>query len=707
MSFFLSRREKTQGKRRRSLKTQLLGFVIGITVAIIVLLIGVATYYVSKSAEDSLEKSMQVTADLAAQSVTEKVDSFGSIAKFIFATYRDNSFNRSSFQQYLQNKEDEGLLQGYDVLNAKGSSMLTGKSLSSHVAVQGAVSAPFLSNAIVEGDAVYFEYAYPIENFIVLLDIPYEAIGDMVSSIKIGDTGDCYIMDTDGNKVAHSNIENVIAGQENNSFVNYEKDPKAYESLVKAEKAMAAGERGFMYFSWEGTQKFISFSPISGTNGWSLAVTAAKSEFTSQVIWSILTILVLGVILIVLTAVITGRIVARIMRPVREIEDAVRKLAAGDLSADVTYTSQDELGSLSNSIRTLLRNLTGYIQDISQVLGHISAGDMTTAPKLEYEGDFAPIKASLENILSTMDRMLSHIRQAAEQVSAGATQMAGGAQSLSAGATEQASSVEELSAVMTEISHSTRANAETTQTAQQNADAAGSQVEASNTQMAQVTEAMEQITQSSQEIGRIISTIESIAFQTNILALNAAIEAARAGTAGKGFAVVADEVRNLAAKSDEAAKATKELIEKSIHSVDNGSRLVSEVSDSLKTSTEMVLKAVDGMNTVSHAVKTEAENIEQILEGIEQISGVVQNNSATAEESAAVSEELSSQAELLKQLIDRFILRGDKPVETVSICDPEEVSACDSEPEFEQALEETPHEEETLPEEKYEYLDQA
>ena len=175
----------------------------------------------------------------------------------------------------------------------------------------------------------------------------------------------------------------------------------------------------------------------------------------------------------------------------------------------------------------------------------------------------------------------------------------------------------------------------------------------------QLNIAMDNISSSSQEIGKIIATIENIAFQTNILALNAAVEAARAGSAGKGFAVVADEVRNLATKSDEAAKATKDLIDGSINAVHEGTEAVGKVTDSLQRTNELTSGVTAMMETVVKAVENQTTAIVQVTEGIDQISAVVQTNSATSEESAAASEELSSQASLMKELLSRFKLRQD------------------------------------------------
>ena len=169
-------------------------------------------------------------------------------------------------------------------------------------------------------------------------------------------------------------------------------------------------------------------------------------------------------------------------------------------------------------------------------------------------------------------------------------------------------------------------------------------------------EAMGKIHSSSEEIGKIIKTIEDIAFQTNILALNAAVEAARAGTAGKGFAVVADEVRNLASKSAKAAQNTSLLITHSTQAVQTGTEIAKHTADALSDVVVNIESMVGSIDQISAVSNEQSDAVMQVNEGINQISTMVQSNSATAEESAAASEELSAEAANLKQLVERFTL---------------------------------------------------
>ena len=219
--------------------------------------------------------------------------------------------------------------------------------------------------------------------------------------------------------------------------------------------------------------------------------------------------------------------------------------------------------------------------------------------------------------------------------------------------------MEELAATITDISTSAKQTAAAAKEAGEFVNQAGAQLGVSVGHVKELNAAMEKISKSSEEISKIIAAIENIAFQTNILALNAAVEAARAGSAGKGFAVVADEVRNLASKSDEAAKATKELIGSSIAAVTEGSQAVNNVTASLEQTSIYAGHVTTQMDIVVSAVENQTTAITQVTEGIDQISAVVQTNSATAEESAAASEQLSAEAASLKQLVDQFTLARD------------------------------------------------
>ncbi len=344
-------------------------------------------------------------------------------------------------------------------------------------------------------------------------------------------------------------------------------------------------------------------------------------------------------------------------RPVRQMADAAKKMAEGDLRVQVDVSSKDEIGQLGSAFVESAASIRSYIADITNILGEMERGNLTAVSELEYPGDYADLKNASLGILSSLNDTLSQINQAAEQVSDGSGQVSGGAQSLAQGAAEQASSVEELSATITEISAHVKENAEHAAMASLNVNHVSSEIEASNNYMSEMIAAMSRINGSSNEIGKIIKTIEDIAFQTNILALNAAVEAARAGAAGKGFAVVADEVRNLAAKSAEAAKSTTALIENSMKQVENGTRIAGETAESLLRVVKSAGNVAETVEKISQVSKQQSDAIDQVKMGVDQISNVIQTNSATAEESAAASEELSRQAQGLKILVRKFKLR--------------------------------------------------
>jgi methyl-accepting chemotaxis protein len=208
---------------------------------------------------------------------------------------------------------------------------------------------------------------------------------------------------------------------------------------------------------------------------------------------------------------------------------------------------------------------------------------------------------------------------------------------------------------MEEMASMTRKNADNAGQADSLGKEAGQVVDKANSSMQELTKAMADISAAGEETGKIIKTIDEIAFQTNLLALNAAVEAARAGEAGAGFAVVADEVRNLAMRAAEAAKNTADLIEGTITKTKQGSELVAKTSEAFGEVAESTAKVGELVAEIAAASSEQAQGIDQVNTAMGEMDKVTQQAAANAEESAAASEELSAQAEQMQGFVQDLI----------------------------------------------------
>ncbi len=465
-------------------------------------------------------------------------------------------------------------------------------------------------------------------------------------------------------------------------FTIFEGDTRAYTTVVQSDGERAVGTKlsdevaavvigqGRSHVGKAmilGEEHICSYMPVKDKDGKVTGLLFAGVPSADTMKRFLFVIIMAGVVALaaisICIMILTVYLKKRVSTPLGEITGVARRLEKGDLGLAagedirVSAHSNDEIGELGRAFEGIIHRLGSYIGEITEVLGAIAEGDLTSSVRQEYVGDFASIKRSLDGIEDRLNGTMRQISESAGQVSAGSEQLSDSAQGLARGAAEQASTVEELSATVTDISEGAKKTAAAAEQAGRFVKQAGEQMDISVGYVKELNVAMDRISVSSEEIGKIISSIENIAFQTNILALNAAVEAARAGSAGKGFAVVADEVRNLANKSEEAARATKDLIDDSVNAVREGSAAVEKVTVALEQTSGTNSSMTSMMASVVEAVENQNTAILQVTEGIHQISMVVQTNSATSEECAAASEELSSQASLLKRLLSAFRLR--------------------------------------------------
>ncbi|MCL2199960.1 MAG: methyl-accepting chemotaxis protein [Defluviitaleaceae bacterium] len=352
-----------------------------------------------------------------------------------------------------------------------------------------------------------------------------------------------------------------------------------------------------------------------------------------------------------------NKLMEAIVAPINEISEVMHHVSEGIFDYKIQGNYKGDFKTVKDSVNTTVSRVAEYINEISKVLTGIADNNLNQSVTREYVGAFSNIKLSLNNILQTLNNVIGDIGTAAEQVAVGAKSISESSLNLAQGASQQAASVQELSATIQTINESAKENESKAKAAEDLSSGAKENAAKGDTDMDKMLASMEEIKDASTKITKIIKVIEDIAFQTNLLALNAAVEAARAGDHGKGFAVVADEVRVLASRSQVAAKETAELIAHSVTKINEGEVTATQTAKTLQVIVGDVSKVSDIISQISDASEIQALAISQVTQGLTQITDVVQDNSATSQQSAAAAQQLTSQSEVLKEMTGVFKLK--------------------------------------------------
>lgn len=480
---------------------------------------------------------------------------------------------------------------------------------------------------------------------VIYLRLENNFILDIIGKIKISENGYAYLVDEAGNIIVHpdetiSNHVNIL---------------EESHTLAALGKRMLSGERGSGQYTRKNKLLFCGYSPVINSNGWSMVIAAPEADFTENLYGVIRMTLIVTILAIIAALLISASVAGYVGKSVNNVKDVLVRIVNGDFSMKLERSQKkDEIAVLENSAAELVDTLSDIVGSSNRILGAMAKYDLTMENMKSYPGEFNSISVSVNTIKNMLNQMIVKVQNTVAGVETGSTQLSEAAAMLSEGTVMQASSIQKVVKDFEDVVEKINHISSNTSIVNGNLMRLDAQIQNSNEEMTQLLEAVKEVEKMSGDIQKIVATIDSIAFQTNLLSLNASVEAARAGESGKGFAVVAGEVRNLATKSIAASKRTADLIEKCLTSIVHAK----ECAD---TTFGCLVDIVSGSGEISRTfgdisadTAEQSERSKDIQSEINRISDVIQSNSSTAEETAASSETLSNQASDLDNLVRMF-----------------------------------------------------
>ena len=649
---------------KNSIKTKLIMIIIFVIFIITTVTLIVSSFLNYKTTISTLKDTMAEVVKIASGRIQAEI--YGD-KRLIYMLSQNPIISDISIpiEQRFAELKDEAEIQGfiqYGMTDKDGFTSENGTDLSKSAYFQFCKTnkKSYVSDPIITGkDSAIIILAAPI-----IVDGSFEGVvffckdasslSNVVAEIKVGEHGTATILNKNGDAIAYPDYQFVL----NKYNIQEEaKTNKELTELAKIEADMVAGNEGVKKYIYEGTKKYMAYTSIPNSSGWSIGISVLQSEFTGNMIQAIIFNILISIVIAIIIVLVTIPMSSQIAQAIKKCADRLVLLSQGDLHTSIPeLNTQDETAILRDAMSAMIENLNMNISDISYHLQELAEGNINIKVTQNYIGDFKTLEDSMKKIIESLANSMRKIGNNAEHVATSSKQVSDGAQNLLQGAVEQSAAVEELVATVSDVNEQIENNTNYAKQANEKTTEVGKDIELSNKQMKLMVQAMNDISHSSDEIRKIIDTIEDIAAQTNLLSLNASIEAARAGEAGKGFAVVASQVGNLAGESAKASQSSKNLIEKSLEAVERGMNVANKTAQMLETSVDKAKVAADIVENIYEASASQKESMLQISTAIDQISDIVQQNSNMAETSASSSEELSKLAQDLKELVGRFRL---------------------------------------------------
>lgn len=448
-----------------------------------------------------------------------------------------------------------------------------------------------------------------------------DSLVELVGSIKVGKTGAAYMIDSQGNCVAHPNRDYIL---KLNQF-------QLGDEMANIGKDMVALNTGIGEYTFKGEKKYLAYAPVKAAS-WSVGVNIPVREVAEPLAIMLRNNIIAVSLVLIALALFIWYISGAFARPVWEMVKVTSRLAGKDLTGDIKVTSSSEYGILQRSFIELGQNLRDIIGDIRGTSDELS-------------------QTSSQLVSIALDT-----QSAAEQVASSSEQVARAASSQAEDAARMSELARQVNKAMQNVGETTEEIARQSANFKGIVDKVTGIMRLQQDKMGQtvstahnVAGVIEQLSRKTGEIGEIVTVITGISEQTNLLALNAAIEAARAGEAGRGFAVVAEEVRKLAEETSAAtlniAAIIKEVqaeVERTVKQVKEVADLVSEQGVSLNESAAAFKDIETGADRIDQSIHDITAAFEEVIASVDEITRAIENISAVTQESAAAAEEVTA-----------------------------------------------------------------
>lgn len=625
------------------------------TIVIMLLAVGYGVGITTgKATMEMADDSMATSASLASAHIAQQLEDYMNVVTLVGKdSFLSGSASDESKMAYLDSYiETYGFTSG-NILDAKGVSIDDGTDFSDRAYVKAAMEGTTNVSDITLSkytNTYGVSIAAPIYkgtdiNGVVYFRLDSNFIMDIIDFIKISENSYAYLVDKEGNIVAHPNEDMIL-----NLNLIEEGGSVARVGELIGEKESGNGE-----YRYNGKDILCGYSKIANTNGWSMVIAAPKTDYTAATNQVINVLVALGIIAVIIVILMSAIIAGQICRPINRVKDTLVGVADGNLNMDIPISSgKDEVAILQNTTASLLETLSDIIGQANVVLGGIAQYDLTVRDMKSYPGEFDSLSKSVNSIKYTLNQLIMEVQNSVRNVDTGSRELAQATAALSQGTVSQASSIQSLADDLGVMVDRINKNSERGEMVNSNLNNLDLQIQTANSQMKELLSVVDEIETMSSSILKIVSTIDSIAFQTNILSLNASVEAARAGELGSGFAVVAEEVRSLAEKCSESSKKTSDLINDCIASISNAKKCADSTFDSLTGIVSDSSEIAKNFQEITEDTVEQAAKSKNIQREINTISDVIQTNTATVEETAASTAVLSEQAMNLENIVRNF-----------------------------------------------------